>query len=66
MLVQQVKEPIAKGGTNCICKNQYQNSAFQSPESLNFEHFSQGPAIVGLIVDSGCERKSNPFSVNSA
>ena len=45
MLVEQVKEPIAKGSMNCICKIQYQNSAFQSAENLNFENFfeNSGP-----------------------
>ena len=66
VLVQQVKEPRAKGSINCICKYQYQNSAFQSAENLNFENFSLGPTMVGPIVDSGCERMSSTFPVNPA
>ena len=65
MLVQQMKEPIAKDNINCICKDQYQNSAFQSAENLNFENFSQGPAMVDSIVDSGYERMFSTFSMNS-
>ena len=65
MLVQQVKEPIAKGGINCICNNRYQNAAFLSAENLHFENFSPGPTMVGPIVDSGYERISITFSVNS-
>ena len=53
MLVQQVKEPIAKRSINCVYKNQYQNSAFQSDKNLNFKNFSSGPTMVGSIVDSG-------------
>ena len=66
MHVQQVKEPIAKGSINCICKNQYQNSAFQSAENINLENLSSGPTMVDPIVNSRYELMSNTFSVNSA
>ena len=49
MLLQQMKEPVAKGRVNSICKHQYQNSAFQSAEHLNFENFSQGSNNGGPI-----------------
>ena len=66
MLVRQVKEPVAKESINCICKNQYQNSAFQSAGNLNFENFSPGPTMMGPIVESRYERMSSIFAVNSA
>ena len=44
---------------------QYQTGAFQSAENLNFENFSPAPTMVGPIVDSGYERMSSTFSVNS-
>ena len=66
MLVKHVKEPIVKGSTKCICKNHYQNSAFQSAENLSFENFSPGPTMIVPIVDSGCERMLSTISVNSA
>ena len=66
MPVQKVKEPIAKGGSNCICKNQYQNTALQPAENLSFENFSPDPTTVHPIVDSGYERIPSTFSVNSA
>ena len=55
MPVGQVKEPVAKGSINCICKSQYQNSAFQSAENLNFENFSPSSVMVRPIVESGYE-----------
>ena len=61
MLVQQ---RINKGRTYCICKNQFQNSVFQSSVNLNFENSFKGPTMVGPIVDSGYKR-SSIFSVNS-
>ena len=66
MLVQHVKELIAKGSINCIFKSQYQDNAFRSAEDLNFENFSFGSTMVGLIVNSGYERMSRTFSLNSA
>ena len=65
MHVQHVNEPIAKGSINCICKNQYRSSTFQSAENLNFENFSPGPTMTSPVVDSGYERMSSIFSVNS-
>ena len=62
MLVQQVKEPIAKGNIIYICKNQYQNSTFL----LKFENFSPGTTMVSPIVGFGYERMSSTSSANSA
>ena len=66
MLVQQMKEPIAKGSINFICKNLYQNSTFQSAENFNFENFSPSLTMVGPLLDSVYEQMSSTFSANSA
>jgi len=47
----------------CICKIQLQNSVFQPSEGTNLEIFSQGPTMVGLIVDTQYERTSNTLNV---
>ena len=65
MLVQHVKEPMDKGSINCICKIRYENSAFQSAKNLNFENLSPSTNMVGPMMDSGDERMSSTFSVNS-
>ena len=59
MLVEQVKEPVAKGS-----KNQYQNSALQLAKNINSENFSSAQPLWALFEDSGYERMSSIFSVN--
>ena len=66
ILVQQLKEHIAKGSIYCICKNQYQNAALQSSKNFNFENSSPGPAMAGPIVDSTYVKMPSTFSVHFA
>ena len=65
IIVQQVKKRINKRNIYCICKNQYQITALQSSESLNFDNFSPSPALAGPIVDSRYVQRSSTLSVNS-
>ena len=65
MLLRQLQEPIAKRSTNCIYKERYQNSTFQSAEDFNLDRFSTGTTMVGPIADSRCDQMSSTFSVSS-
>ena len=50
ILVQQLKERIAEGGIYYNCKNQSENSLFESSENLHFESFSPDPTMMGSMV----------------